>query len=697
LKSEFDTLRVIIFLLLASILFAIFLLPKAFSWLEVFQRLIFLFILMGCLYISVFQFADAPQRSVEQTVVSKTNNQKIVVFAAFLICVLIANLIIIIRFAKLPNPQGFDTPYYVYGLRSIYLGEISSDLFYHPLVTVMMLPLAYFFGGNPVSIGIGLPFVIGSFFASAIFVGSYLLKRSVAFASLAAIFSVSSFFFVRLTYDLYSQTIFIAFFYLLLVAFTKFLGIHDQSEVDKRKRYFMIIGILSIALFSIDPTSAVIVFLFFVLFLTLNGHHRAKLRGIDRHVLKIIALIAFSVAVIASFSFVSGLAQKFFELYANIINNELSIFQPRANWDWVVYLQTWPIMILCAVSVGYFSMKKYEAVNKDFVKLLGFWMTYLLFLILMTGYSQSYRLILFMPFSLIAAIGVYSLLSQRVFSRSFLKLYKINWAIGLSLMIIVIIAIVPSAFLQGYQYFPENASQLSDLGSKYGSNPYTYYLVSQQIDFSPYWYNVYLGKNVFIGNSNQFLSSNVSVSKIIVDQQFFNVDSFIRLISDPLGDGVYSLNRTYLQASPEELEQRWEGAMSNIHTDSPANDAKFIVWGDIDVVRNVNNSAVLFMNDSSLGTLIGGGTDVLSEPIEANCMLLLYGGNFTSDINLEFYANGTFVSGIKLQRLFVNQNIATASIEKTILFDEYRVVLVGFGRNITENLKLDLVSFGTFK
>lgn len=287
-------------------------------WTDYIKTFLFSFVALGCLYLSINQSIksnQAPEYSEKPERFSRLNAK---LLAAVMVCFVITNVIIGIRFLVSFSPQGYDTPYYVYNLRSVYFGKIGSETIVHPLVMLLLSPLAYIFQGDPINMGIAMPFFIGSFFVGTIFVSSYILRKSAIYALMASIFSVSNFFFVRLTYDLYSQTIFMSLFYVLLILFLKFLT-QDSSESPTKNKYIILMGILFVLMPLIDPTFSALVYLFFAfLFLSRRLPYRKfKIQNALRK--KLAITIGVSMAAIFCYMFISGISQNLASLYLRVL------------------------------------------------------------------------------------------------------------------------------------------------------------------------------------------------------------------------------------------------------------------------------------------------------------------------------------------------------------------------------------------
>ena len=93
--------------------------------------------------------------------------------------------------------------------------------------------------------------------------------------------------------------------------------------------------------------------------------------------------------------------------------------------------------------------------------------------------------------------------------------------------------------------------------SYFGFNPTgVIYLIDKRevANVSPYWYNAYLGDNVFIGNINQLLAHNVTVSKIVIHEDLHPLDYILRSLSELIGDGIYLVNITYFKSMMGRVE-----------------------------------------------------------------------------------------------------------------------------------------------
>jgi len=686
-----------VFLLLITIILNSLLSVKFYSLTSFFSGFFFSFIIVGLLYIAIFQsFRSAPSQNLEINMATEKDDfPKIKVFLTLTACLILASVIIGFRYLTFFNPKGFDTPYYVYVLKTFYSRTFTPDLIFHPLVVFALTPLAYVFNGDTFLIGIAIPFYIGLILTIIIFTSFRIINRSLAYSSLATTFAVSNFFFIRLTYDLFSQTLFTALFYLMIAMLTKLFRMTGSTELSPqdKNRFLLNISIVLILMLLTDVTLSIVTYIFLGIIFLIRKPKVLRPRTDNSTEKLIIAVISLAVIVIILIIIISGYAQKLWNLYWKIITYELSPFKPRQGWEWIIYKETLPILALCSLSVVFFIVKNGAFAESDLVNLLALWSSYIFLLIFVTGYAQSYRLILSIPISTIAGNGVYNIIKEPIFQRNFPKFKKIRVSqiVGIGLVVTVIATLLPSATIPEYEYFPKNTAILSYLASHYGfDSPDVTYLINRQATESPYWYNAYLGRNVFIGNITELLTSNVT-TKIIFHEDLYPLVGLARLISDPLGNGVYLVNTTYLELPRMELFQRWATQVKVNYTDYPMNISNFKIFGRINVAND--DGIITTFNDTDPRALIGGITRKLERQVTVQELFLIYEGNTTVNIAVEFYYSNTFLGYARIQGI-ANSDFCLITLTNSIVIDEYRITLSGSGTNTTQTLKLKLISFG---
>ncbi|MBS7281187.1 MAG: hypothetical protein KIH09_15330 [Candidatus Freyarchaeota archaeon] len=688
--------KTIVFLLLIVIILNGLLSPKSYSLARLSYGFFFAFIIAGLLYIAIFQSsgADLNQNSDIRITTDKDGFFRMKVFLTLITCLILANAIIGIRYFAFFNPKGFDTPHYIYALKTIYSGTFTLDLIFHPLVIFVLTPLVYVFNGDPFLIGISIPFYIGSIFTIVVFTSSRVINKSLVYSLLVTSFAVSNFLFVRLTYDLFSQTLFIALFYAVIMRFTKLSKMAVFAKSSLQNKFFLTISIVLVLMLLTDVTLSIITYIFLGIILLIRKPKILQLRtdnSMKKPALTIISLVAIIILMIT----ISGYAQRLWDLWWRIINYELSLFKPTSGWEWIIYKESLPILILCALSVAFFVIKNGTIIEVDFVNLLALWSSYIFLLIFVTGYIQSYRFILLIPISTIAANGVYCILNEPFFLHRFWKFKKIQIShiVGVVLIVIVAAATLPSATILEYEFFPKNTSVLSDLASRYGfdSSDVTY-LIHRQATESPYWYNAYLGRNVFIGNITQFLASNITTSTIIFHEDFFPLNGLTRLISEPLGTGVYRVNTSYLELPRMELFNRWTTQVKVNFTEYPMNISNFGIFGYINVTGNGAITAIFY--DTNPQKLIGGITRKLARQVTFQELFLIYEGNVTANIAIEFYNSNAFIGCARFRGIGNEDMFFLTTLTNDIIIDEYRITLSGSGTNTIQTLRIKLISFG---
>jgi len=478
------------------------------------------------------------------------------IILALVICIITANIIVGLRYLNSFNPKGFDTPYYVYILRKVYSGKFLSFPSYF-LITFLLIPLTYIFNGDPFLLGIAIPFYISTIFIIIVFISFFIMTKSLIHSLFIAICAVSNFFFVRLTYDLFSQTLTISLFYLLIAIFTNLF----QSNASRKDYHISLLkaGIILTLIFLTNIVLSFVIYIFFVLLsliLTIKLFKTCP-EKIETNKSKVSAIILLPV-INASFAiayyivFVHNV-ENIINVYVQIVTRETSFLRPRAGWEWIIYEENLPILVLCSLAVTYYIIRERIFLKLSYIFLLALWSSYIFSLIFITNYIQSYRLILFLPIAIVAGSGIFHLLEERKLQRTLSKFKNIRLAqvIKIGLAILLITTIFPLAEIPSYNYFPRDAEILSRLASHFGfDSTEVIYLISKKeiTNVSPYWYNAYLGNNVFIGNISQLLARNVTASKIVIHENLYPLDHILWSSSESIGDGIYLINITYLKS-----------------------------------------------------------------------------------------------------------------------------------------------------
>lgn len=688
-------LGLIAFFFIVALLIASF--SSDFSWVNLLKRLLFNFTLMGLLSIVFFEQSDSQKKNSSDKIKKALQGSLKSKIAAVTLCLILANSIIYLRYIPSFNPKGFDTAYYIYTLRSIYLGKYGPDSFYHPIATILLLPLAFLFEGDPFSIGVYAPFLICSTFVILLLTSFYLLRKSPSYTSFVTIFSVANFFFIRMSYDLFAQTLFMG---ILMFAMSNLATIWCNKNYSAKT--FLYFTISLVAMLLIDFTLSVIAYIFFLIItLTIKPIRNKVIRPkITRKILlaAILAMSTLSLVVMAS-----ELGIKFMTIYNVIISEELSPFHLNPRWDWIICKETLPLLLFSAISVAYLVTQKVNQVEQKMIKLLALWSGYVLTLIIISGYEQSYRLILLFPISSITGMGIYHILEKlhHLLQEGSLKMKKgnLNYILMPGVVGIIILAVLPIAYIPQYEYFPTPQMQtaLSEISSIYGFNsPDVLFLVSKQPNVSPHWYKAYLGRNIFVGSIEQFLESNTTARIIVVHRELYDVRGLVRLISDKVNRNLYLVNLSYLHMPVVDLYDRWTKQVNVTFQENSFNKSYFKKFGDIDIVFNDTFLSIKFFDNKTTGKIIGGIRRPLNMEIQASEVFLVYNGDVNGQIRIEFYYNNRFVGSIISSSLLQNSSgdrFCLATLDQ-ITFDEYRIVIMSNNSHKQKEINISLISFG---
>jgi len=265
--SKLRKMVVMLTLIIIALLFQYLLLERSANLIRIFHGFTFSWIIIGMSYLTlfylfrqIFTHDSKNNRLIQKKGYSNFPIRRIIL--ALAICIILTNFLVSLRYLSSFNPKGFDTPYYVYTIKKIYSGEFSPTLPYF-LITLLLIPLAYIFNGDPFFIGIVIPFYIATIFTIIVFISFLIMSKSLVHSLFITICAVSNFFFIRLTYDLFSQTLITSLFYLLIVIFTDSF----QNNINRKDYHisFLKAGIILTLIFLTNIALSFIIYVFFVL------------------------------------------------------------------------------------------------------------------------------------------------------------------------------------------------------------------------------------------------------------------------------------------------------------------------------------------------------------------------------------------------------------------------------------------------
>ncbi len=439
------------------------------------------------------------------------------------------------------QPHGFDTGYYVL------LGEIAHENgilyafleYQRPIPTIISLILFISFDDTLI-IGIFLPYIVAIISSLIVFLASIRISQRVSYSMLATILYIFSGSFIRFHYDLLSQSLSLAFFWLLIVELSR-ITTKVQDGHDYRN-----ITLLSIILGFILFTSTA--------FFLLVGAFLAILFIIDKHfrnwgigiLLRLVPIKfrnstsktqkpKFLIVLIVSITCII-LAWLFLPRISHVVADS-SLFNPPIQWHWI--LQWDSIFFISLFFIGVFALSNgYIQISdseKLFLNRLAIWNAFLLFLIIVSGYDQSYRFVILFNLFFFAAHGlfssvngIYELLVPKI-SESMMTFRhtRISFRLLLSITIILLIASTnfQNAYVPSYSYFPtsEQTNELAYFRSEFGfeNSSVRYMIEKSRWSASTYWLQAYLGRNVT--TVNNYWETNLTDSKYIFSSMFTRI------------------------------------------------------------------------------------------------------------------------------------------------------------------------------
>lgn len=687
-----NKLNVTLFILFFSLLLACLMPMDTYLVSTVATNFLFSVILLSSFYLIFVQsFTRLRSPNLENGSSEKTFRDGKLSFILFLILsVVIVNVIVLYRFLQDPNPQGFDTAFYVYCLRQIFSGNIAYlTNVPHPLILAIFAPVSFVLGGSPTQLGFALPFVAGSIFVCLVFFAFYMLKRNSLYAGLIAVFACSNFFFIRLSYDLFSQLIFLGVFYLSLAFFIK--GIRQDSQIRANKSYKIMFIITLLFMLFIDPTVSFIIYGFYGLVIVLSCNKGvAKNYGFVGKLWFYLLLVSGGVVVFIIL-YAVGYVDSLVKLYSVILGSELAPFRLPASWNWIIFNETLPMLFLAAFSCLFFIVKPKIFLKDNVLYLLLFWSGLIFSLIFLTGYLGSYRFFLLLPFSILAAHGVYYLLISGDANIKKIFPKKTNYLVSLGLIVVVVSSIFSVAYLPSYSYYPVDMQAIPEINALYEFNePSVRILVNQPGAFSSFWYEAYFGSNVFIGPTTRILDENATSYTIITHTDFSQLVGLNALLAQRVSGNVYKINATYLSMSELELYQRWE-SKTNI-TYQALDFSNINYQGELNIT-NIEGVTIMF-NDTASG-VVGSIEQELPKSIPADECFAVFDGNLSQPIMIELINSDQVVASFRLDAI-PGKNFGLEHFGN-YTFDSLRISFIGGQTYNLQIFSLRMLSFGVLE
>ena len=481
-------------------------------------------------------------------------------FKDYLIVLTVGIFTISLRFYNATIVQGFDTPVYVYSSRLIDKGNLYIMYSSTKLLAFFISWVIFKISGNSIILtGFLLPYVFGSVLLvltiKAVKMGYNDSKLAVVIGLVTAL----SYTFIRVTYDLFAQTLGLGVLYITLTSIAQFYKEKEFWLLSKAKEGVLFLLILYMSHFY---TAVLVTMFFFVIFvLKIVTVSKQKKGYISLKSIIVILILSISISIsflILRWDYVTW-------LLTVVIPNEFKFFGVTIDSFWLLKqdnLFFWTIVIIGV----YVIVLRRNAMDV----VIGLWGLFIIALTIITGYVQTYRFLLLIPTTFYAGIGLfylYNMLCSEVFQLQYTlvkKLVKKQKFIAILIVFIFFIGLSINTIQKGYisqfVYYPnqEIESQLMWIENNFGFDnqnilvpifaPYNKnYLKSWTANVEG-WSLAYLGTVIFRGSVLEAISGvpNVydnqyipGVQKIILADKLYHLGSIERHFSKEIYPGIY--------------------------------------------------------------------------------------------------------------------------------------------------------------
>ncbi|MCD6484227.1 MAG: hypothetical protein J7L47_03845, partial [Candidatus Odinarchaeota archaeon] len=485
-------------------------------------------------------------------------------FREYFISLIIGVLTISIRFFNALIAQGFDTPVYVYSARLIDRGDIYVMLSSTKPVAFLLSWIVFKLSGNSVLLtGFLLPYIFGCLFLvltiKAVKIGYHDNRLALIIGSITAL----SYTFIRITYDLYAQTLGLGVLYITLIAIARFYEAENQEFMTKTKEVGASLLLLYMCHFY---TAALVTIFFLIIFMLKIMKSRKERRYIS---IKRILLIVF-LSGFVSISFIILRWDSIVWLLTIVIPNEFKFFGVTLDSFWFFKQDCFIFWIGAIIGLYAISIRK----NPTDV-ILGLWGLFIIMLTIITGYVQTYRFLLLIPAAFYAGIGLEY--AHTVFSSGdIFKKYNLpKWFIARQKVVAVLFVLIFFALLEvnaiqkgyipQYVYYPnrEVESQLIWMERNFGFNnqsiivpvfaPHNKNYLNTWTANIEGWSLAYLGTVIFRGSALELVSGVQNVyenqytpgeQKIVLADKLYHLGPVEKYFSTEIYPGIYLFNAT---------------------------------------------------------------------------------------------------------------------------------------------------------
>ena len=425
-----------------------------------------------------------------------------------LLCSLILSWIVVWkRFYAALSPQGFDTAAYIYHAELLDLGKYEYVFTTTKVIPYIITYVIYRLCNRSLFLtGILLPFIFASIYTILTYISVNIATKDSLLSSLCALATPLSFFFIRLTYDLFGQTLGISLLILLLALVNRI--IEDEiklGRINARSQVSLIVLVFAILFSHMHTIIFLLPYLFlvtlYISYLIFTTHKKAFGKK------AIFGVISFLIIIFWSFIMFHG---EIYWLLWKVIPEEFHLFSFSTKyWYWFVRQEIALVWLLSIIGVLFMAVERYE-----YSHIFLTWFLYIIVVTLITGYVQSYRFLLYIPLGIYSGAGLYYVLRKICLNVQNKKKKIIGAVLINSLVITMFVGVLSKAYIPQYVYYPPEQSieQLYYIRDTFGfENKSILVLVYTGYNGSYWWAYAIIGENIFLGSLEMLLKNQTDI------------------------------------------------------------------------------------------------------------------------------------------------------------------------------------------
>ena len=484
----------------------------------------------------------------------------------FMLAFIVVTLVTAYRYSKYFVPQGFDTSFYYITLTRV--ASVSESRFIEllyswkrPLFQVIMVAIVKL-GVSAEQLYFYYPVMVGYFYVLSVYVFVRWGTGDEKLSLLSLLLAPSSFFFIRLSYDLYANYLGMCFIYVMLGWYLRILRSNDLNRGN------IAILVLLVFLAGLIHPYATLIFLavmFLADFLLMLGG-RVCLWGV---MVKRKRIFVFTVC--------GGLLLFIWLLfYLGILFGKLSMINVnawRTKWYWLAGRESMWVYFFSLIGLVYLvisAKRHYRLLH--FSLLMISWVTCisLLLYIPLKFYDEirAYRVYILYPMGVLQSVGVWVFGNSirgtivRIF-RFQVRVARLRQLVYAFCVLLILVSVLPSAFIPEYVYYPdgETMRQIRELSRMYGfENGSVVFPVFNsparplEPRSSPHvagWMRAYLGEVVYEGHLLELLNGQPDVHGyvygdllgrvIVLADRAYMLTGFEKGLGEEVADGVYEV------------------------------------------------------------------------------------------------------------------------------------------------------------